>query len=360
MRAEEKQITLSYQPRLDGVRAVAVLLVIENHFVTVGGNFTFGLFGVRLFFVLSGYLISRIIFNYRSSPAPVWKLFSVFYWRRAIRLYPPLIVVIAATIAFDLASMREDWPWHLFYLSNFKMFLDQSYGAAAPLWSLSVEEQFYLIWFPLLLLLPLRRITLAIITSIAIGSFFKLIISPFLWVAVLLPTNIDYLALGALMAYLENYQPESDERITKTASNIMLVSALLIVILIARFNESFVWSQIDDFVNGILAFCIVSSARKKTGSLYFEFLEWRPLLHIGRISYGLYIYHYFVAEYLHQYGVLSALKNSWGGRPAMLAVELALTLLVAETSWVLIERPLSKLKDTHSRESLTIVSQRAD
>jgi peptidoglycan/LPS O-acetylase OafA/YrhL len=338
-------LALDYQPRLDGIRAIAVLLVLENHYVSIGGNFVFGHFGVRLFFVLSGYLITRIILNYKADHGSIQRKFFTFYWHRCIRLYPPLIAVIVGTAALGLANMREDWLWHILYLSNIKIFLEQSYGPAGPLWSLSVEEQFYLIWFPLLLLLPRACELPLIIGFILIGAIFRIAIGSFIWIDMLLPANIDFLACGALLSYFEVRRPDIDELQSSWTSNLVLMTSLFVIMLCARFRLSHFWLSIDSLATAMLAFCLISSARQKINMPDLRILEWPPLLHIGKISYGLYIYHYFVAELLDKKGILLLLKSGWGGRPLMLIVEVAVTMVVTEVSWWLIERPLKRLKN---------------
>jgi peptidoglycan/LPS O-acetylase OafA/YrhL len=335
--------TLNYQPKLDGIRAVAVLLVLENHFVTIS-KFTYGVFGVRLFFVLSGYLISRIIFEYRSKKVPLSRSFFHFYWRRTLRLYPPLLLVVLATAFLGLANMRQDWPWHLFYLTNVKVFLDESYGQAAPLWSLAVEEQFYLIWFPFLLLLPRRWLLRAILGAITIGVVFKVTLGPYVWIDMLLPANLDYLGLGALLAYGEIFRKEADDYVSSKFSKLWLLIALFCVMSAAKLGASYFYHDVENIISGVLAFGIISSAREKIKSIFFRFLYSRPLIHLGRISYGIYIYHYFVAEWLVNIGAMSYLKGSTGGRPLMLATEIAVTFGVAELSFVFVEKPLARLK----------------
>jgi peptidoglycan/LPS O-acetylase OafA/YrhL len=110
-----------------------------------------------MFFVLSGYLISRIILDYARRNVRVAAAAREFYWRRILRLSPPLCLAIMMAALLNLGDMRADWPWHLSYLTNVKIYLQSSWGPASHFWSLAVEEQFYLIWFFLLILTPLRN-----------------------------------------------------------------------------------------------------------------------------------------------------------------------------------------------------------
>jgi peptidoglycan/LPS O-acetylase OafA/YrhL len=348
---------LYYQPRLDGIRAIAVLLVLETHFsANAVGRFSFGAFGVRLFFALSGYLISRIIFEYRYSAASLEQRFTKFYWRRSLRLYPPLIMTILATSALGIAQMQRDWPWHLFYLTNIKVFIDADYGPAGPLWSLAVEEQFYLLWFPIMLLIPRKHLLTVIVGAIATGFIFKLLLGPFVWVSMLLPANIDFLGLGALLAYSETFDIQMDKRFTKVAGQGLILFSLLCLIVLTKLGTSRIYGFVDDTATAAFAFCLICAARSVSSTPFLRFLEAWPLVHIGRISYGIYIYHYFIGEYLEKIGAIVWMKQSIGGRPLMLATEVILTIAFAEISWRMMELPISKFKSREAWRSQSAFS----
>ena len=107
---------------LDGWRACAILAVLFGHFVTTKG-INLGRFGVELFFVLSGYLITRIILDYRRMQPTIQRAAAQFYWRRFLRLAPPLVFAICAAAHFGVANMQNDWWIHALYLSNFQIAL---------------------------------------------------------------------------------------------------------------------------------------------------------------------------------------------------------------------------------------------
>src|SRR4051812_47817707 len=99
-------MALTYHPRLDGLRAIAVALVIESHFVE---RLHAESLGVRLFFVLSGYLISRILWQYAVKKPPALQAPAHFYWRRGLRFFPPLYLAVAICSLLGIAAMRQDW-----------------------------------------------------------------------------------------------------------------------------------------------------------------------------------------------------------------------------------------------------------
>jgi peptidoglycan/LPS O-acetylase OafA/YrhL len=116
---------LDYIPRLDGLRALAVGLVLLTHFapIAIVQRLAPGTIGVRLFFVLSGYLITRIILDYRRLQPTIPRAAAQFYWRRFLRLAPPLVFAICAAAYFGVANMQNDWWIHALYLTNFRIAL---------------------------------------------------------------------------------------------------------------------------------------------------------------------------------------------------------------------------------------------
>jgi peptidoglycan/LPS O-acetylase OafA/YrhL len=204
---------LAYHPRLDGIRALAVAFVLQQHFTFFAGRFGLGFLGVRMFFVLSGYLISRIILDYARRNVRVAAAAREFYWRRILRLSPPLCLAIMMAALLNLGDMRADWPWHLSYLTNVKIYLQSSWGPASHFWSLAVEEQFYLIWFFLLILTSLRNAFVLILAGIVLAPLYRTVsflASGDAWAGVLLPGTMDFFCLGALIAYAERLKPELD------------------------------------------------------------------------------------------------------------------------------------------------------
>src|SRR6266436_9372488 len=133
---------LTYLPRLDGIRGLAISAVLVEHFISnrVIGGFSPGGFGVLTFFVLSGYLITRILMQYSDRGTKVGAAAAHFYWRRFLRLSPPYYLAIAVAGIFGLAGIRSTWWVHALYLSNVKFALQGTFGGASHFWSLSVEE----------------------------------------------------------------------------------------------------------------------------------------------------------------------------------------------------------------------------
>ena len=133
----------SHAPHLDGLRAVAVLAVAWSHWAP---RHQFGIpfgTGVHLFFVLSGYLITRILLRIRTADSRAAGL-RAFYIRRALRIFPAYYLWVAFAVA-TLPSVAATWPWHVGYLSNLLIYRQHEWaGPVSHWWSLAVEEQFYL------------------------------------------------------------------------------------------------------------------------------------------------------------------------------------------------------------------------
>lgn len=206
--------SLDYMPQLDGLRAVAVTAVMFHHFDIVHGAASYG---VHLFFVLSGFLITGILV--RSKAAIDSGLESVkhalrrFYVRRTLRIFPLYYAVVLIGIAVNAESAREYAPWLLTYMINLKMAAQGWYIANfAHLWSLAVEEQFYLVWPFLVLIVRRRWLVWVAILMTAIGPLYRLylaisweylasetsIISSY----IATPSALDSLGAGSLVAIM--------------------------------------------------------------------------------------------------------------------------------------------------------------
>jgi peptidoglycan/LPS O-acetylase OafA/YrhL len=205
---------------LDGLRALAILLVVAWHFIGIGGGaestpwrvFSVGRSGVDLFFVLSGYLITNILLNHVRSP----NYFPAFYLRRAFRILPIYYGMVAIYLVgrqFGGSApvlFRGTVPWwsYLVGLQNIWMAIEQTYGAywLAGTWSLAIEEQFYL-FFPLAVYLMsprvLSKFLIALLVLCPVGRIIAWQLGDKMGYYVLAPLRADILAIGALIAWLE-------------------------------------------------------------------------------------------------------------------------------------------------------------
>jgi len=355
---------LRYRPGLDGVRAVAVLAVLLYHGQV--GWARGGFVGVDIFFVLSGFLITGLLLaEWRH-----WGSLDLrrFWLRRARRLLPALLLVLVAvslgSAAFaspaERGALRGDALATLGYVANWRfVFTHQSYFAQyeepSPLrhmWSLGIEEQFYLL-FPLLLLalltLGLRRRGLAVVLGVGAAASAALAVT--LYTPGADPSRVYYgtdtrleaLLVGAVAAVLarERTRTRPAAYLSIAGRDVLLpgrgsiglfgLAGLAVVVITAR--DSAGWLYHGGFlVVAVLAVLVVVSAaddRSTTARL----LSWEPLRRIGLVSYGLYLWHWPV------YVALTPDRVGATG-PALLVLRLAVTGLLAAGSYVLVERPV--------------------
>jgi peptidoglycan/LPS O-acetylase OafA/YrhL len=334
---------LAYMPKLDGLRAVAVGLVLLQHFgpEAFASALGAGGIGVKIFFVLSGFLITTILLGYRESALGRAQATALFYWRRFLRLAPALYAALAAAWLLDIGGIRHDWVWAALYLYNFLVVARSDFGPAGHLWTLAVEEQFYVLWSLVVLFLPRRALIPSVAMLIAMGPLYRLalcLIGASNFPQVLLPGAIDGLALGALLS-LTRAQPGGPVWRVATSPWTFLVGLAGVAALLLLFGPQD-WPRrvlSGSFVN-VAAFYAVAVGSQAQRRWATDWLAWAPLRHVGQISYGLYVYHYFLPQIAKAY--VPALSTAPILPRAL--IYLGAAFVVAELSWRLIERPLRR------------------
>jgi peptidoglycan/LPS O-acetylase OafA/YrhL len=342
-------MNLKYHKELDGVRAIAVFMVIFFHFffeldlhplLTKVANF--GRTGVSLFFVLSGYLITRILIATKESPG----YFSNFYVRRSLRIFP--LYYFYLTLIFIILPLIAGKPFPPFnlqiynwtYLQNFALAFRWEHVSPRHLWSLSVEEHFYLFWPLLIYLLSVKKIVIASISIIVMAFMVQYFMIESDYVAYYFTfARIDELSMGALLAVLEI----RNKLTHKYAKIYLLISVILAIPTIALMA---IFTDIDNTIIQIikydlLAFTFMSMigyviSLLETGRVK-KFLRTKPMVFSGKISYGIYVYHPLCIA-----AVWSVFPKM---NPAVLfVIAVSFTLLVASASYYLLELNFLKLK----------------
>lgn len=301
-----------YRPAVDGLRGVAVLAVLGFHAFpdAIPGGYV----GVDVFFVISGFLITSIILRRlldgRFS-------FADFYWRRVRRLFPALVLVLAATFALGwfilLPDEFEQLGKHIaaaaVFLANAAFWRESGYFDTAAefkpllhLWSLGIEEQFYLVWPVILALLWKRRRLLLVVLSILIVASFALSVTLSHWAPVAnfySPASRFWeLGVGCLLAVLKEYPRESQARVNPQERNphrqrfaiLPFVGIACILVAIAAINDSTPfpgWATLLPVVGALLVL-----AGPEHAWLQRHVLGSRPLVWVGLISYALYLWHW--------------------------------------------------------------------
>lgn len=358
---------LGHRRWLDGLRGVAILLVLAFHLGLLPGGFL----GVDVFFVLSGFLITSLLLEeWQSSGAICLKQ---FYLRRALRLLPAFLVLLllcGLSIPW-LPSAQERWARcreiavAACYLSNWHM-LHQTYMPTLDhTWSLAVEEQFYLLWPPLLyvmLRLQWVRRHVLLLVCCGIGASAALRMGLYHWyqshgvdrgTAITrlyrgLDTRADALLSGCLLALLASWNllPKS-RRFIRWMGAVSLICLVYLGYLIScrplehsQFYHG-LFSAVALMTALILARLLSAPARGAA-----RILESAPLVGTGRLSYALYLFHMPIIRVLMPGCVYLALAvNPYLGRAVLVFLAVGLSYLAALLSYYLLERPCLRLKD---------------
>jgi len=362
-------------PGLDGIRAIAFLLVFSVHtdYVYIGWV------GVQLFFVLSGFLITDILLRMKDT-LRAGGYFKKFYGRRFLRIFPLyyfylliMFIVTAALIFYGyrinyMQLYQDQLPYALAYIYNFFNASPAYNGESwlvGHLWSLSVEEQFYLAWPLLIFLTPKKRLKKLFVGAILAGPLFRLAISalykfqgsvPFLYsdmsvVIYVLP--FSYLDAFGLGAYITRFE------IPKARWQFF---ALLILLPVVGFATTY-FSTGDYGVSTAFGFayplnkdlkqvwgyfylsylCVLLIYLVVREKLFLRFLDNKFVSYLGKISYGLYVYHFAIVWFVRRirdFGI-----HEFVAKPLTLVISAILTYTVASLSYKYLEKPILDLKD---------------
>jgi len=352
---------------LDGLRAVAVLLVILFHQDVLPG----GWIGVQIFFVLSGYLITGLLFEARDNP--LGRYLKSFYGRRALRIFPLYYAYLAAVggllwLGVDLPNVAAGMPAAATYTYNLWHASDAFARSLVltHLWSLSAEEQFYLFWPLLIFFCPRDRIRGVLIAIVVCGPIVRFLTERILSqpglpvyaykhvvVYVLTTSHLDAFAIGGFARLF----PWGGARKALWAT----FAALLVGGLLVKFSVGLSWSTLGyplalphrygfiwgytllNVCSALLIDCLVSR------QFFPRIFEASSLSYLGKISYGIYVLHYPI-----QFAVERVVPGA--PLPVRIAIQLILTILLADISFRYFESKILVFKDRwfptpHARQS---------
>ncbi len=348
----------SYMPQLDAVRAFAIFLVMIQHWAPALTKIApWGGIGVRCFFVLSGFLITGILLRSRDSveSGKSTRGFQMrqFYIRRSLRIFPIYYLTLAAGCLLGMEVLRSTLWWHASYLSNFYIAgRGEWHGYISHLWSLAVEEQFYLLWPALILFLPARWLPRVLACAIIAAPLTRGVLAAglgadHLALRVLLPCCLDSLVIGALLAWAA-HRLGGVERLAPRTLRQMAAAAIAVMLALRAMHHFGILPAFTVAVSPTveaLFFCaVIAGAARGFRGVIGAVLDNRFLQYTGRISYGLYLYHMF-ARYVG--GMLAAkLGFTFPAEQGALqfSVLFVMTYAAAALSARFIEAPINSLK----------------
>ena len=340
-----------------------MLTVMVDHFSADVPNFPLpdwihlGATGVRLFLVLSGYFITASLRRARDrmdgGALSAGKTIGAFYWRRLLRIGPAYFMFAAIALLLDLGAIRHNWPWVFTGTVNWLIaWQDQWPPAISHLWSICVQEQFYLLW-PLLILLFSRRWMLSAIIAVAfVGIAFRLgcvlFSAPIIARWVLPFGSLDSLAAGAALGWCGG-------RLRATRGGwvlALLCLSMLTVAAVLRDSDPTKLKSIlvEPLEAGAFVILVARTATGFDGNIA-RFLSNAGLVFAGRISYGLYIYHILVAMVFNRW-LPSQMRFLITIPSLRLVVFGIVTLFTAALSWRLLEQPINRLRGEKTKKAL--------
>lgn len=339
----------SYIPELDGLRgiAIAVVLLYHCHTKLVSSHFDvvakWGWIGVNLFFVLSGFLITGIIVDSRDDP----HFFRNFYARRGLRIWPVyflllllnffIVPLVFGNFWWAVHEVRgAQWTHYIFFIQN--LLFAAMPGTLGPTWSLAIEEQFYVFWAPIARFAKNAALLPLLIAVFLVSPFIRLANTGYLTKVHTL-THLDGLAIGSLIA-LSLRMFDFDRNVWKRIAAAGLIFGAAGAVVMQFRGSALTDTLLALGFGGMLIAALLVTGKQ---SLYGRFLNWRPLKHLGTISYGLYLIHILCFVVIGAFDLKMAKYGMWGDL-AVVVVRILLSISVASLLWYGFERPILRLK----------------
>lgn len=339
-----------YFKQLDALRFYAVFSVMFSHLsiISLPANSVLKLIylyvpGVPLFFCISGFLITGILIQNKARGIQNSTLLKNFYIRRFLRIFPIYYLTIFCLYLVNVDGYRDWFINDILYISNIAIGLRGSFdGILTPhFWSLAVEEQFYLFWPALFLIFGYKRQLLLSICLFATGVVFTVMLD-FSFLNSRTMGSLVYLGSGALLAVMYDRKREIIWRESRYFDYVLILFGLLLISLHFELIT----------VDPVLAFGIrvliipVLTLRFAIGfkSVILQSIMENPvILYLGKISYGIYVYHFvalFPAVLIKKWLAVSVLEDEM----YMQIFKIVLTIIISAISWELLEKNINKLK----------------
>lgn len=348
---QARQWGLGYRPELDGLRAISVLFVMMYHFKVAGFGDS-GPLGVRVFFTLSGFLITALLLE-EHSRGPID--LPAFWRRRFVRLLPALAPVLALPMMFNITPTRPTMRalgGILHYAANWLHLGDVQIQPFVHMWSLAVEEQFYLAWPIALMALLKTRTERQLIRPIMIAMAASTGLRVVWWVTAEndraawdrvyfgTDTNLVFLLAGAALAaaFRSGIKLKVPGWLAALSAATLVALAGIPALISGTVGAAMMRIEVRAFVLPFVGLAAILVLLAWMDSHSTGVLAWRPLVWTGRISYGLYLWHWVIASIAIRAG------HPMEGEAVTTAVLTAATFGAAYVSWVLVERPAMRWK----------------
>ena len=356
-----------FKPQLSGLRFCAVLFVVVYHFSVflIGLKWHYDLGSlIVFFFVLSSYLITRILLDAKVNAIdkgmPFWKVALAFLTRRTLRIFPAYYLYLVILMFFPLEGLdlRQHPAYYFGYMYNVWIFITHSWGPyTVHLWTLAVEEQFYITWPWIILFIPTRHLPRVFGLMVLGGIAFRVAVLslapevPQFPMLVQTPACLDCFAAGALLAYF-HFRGKENNQWLKWAT--LIAIPVWILLIITNHHRSFI--GLDRVFISFFAITIIDIANRGYTGFWKMFLENRIVQYLSKISYGIYLYHLIASLFFWKFfdTVQQALTRR--GYDLSVAGKLlsspyisfwiyfALAIACATISWYCLEHPFNNLK----------------
>ncbi|MDP3868374.1 acyltransferase [Phenylobacterium sp.] len=334
--------------QLDGLRGIAVTLVLFHHWTSWGFNAGLGNLGVQLFFVISGFLITGILLDERvrlsEGQQRLGRALKNFHFNRVARLWPIYFLTLAAVaLAGTRFAPPQDLVWHALFASNFLFLTKGEFGGdLSHFWTLAVEQQFYLFWPLVVLFVPPRRlepitVLLVLLAPLLRWALYLSGLHNFAEFNTLPFANTDSLCMGALIAQWHRFDPNCAEVRYKLLSGAAVAAAVILVLIRATGPSLEVFEQ---SLYAVAFAWIVMGASTGIRGLAGRVLSFPPLLWIGLVSYGIYIYHMFMPRVVGSALRTFAAPDAVQSGPIFFILCAISTIILATMSWMMVEKPV--------------------
>lgn len=361
-----------YYKQLDFLRFLAVALVVIEHWFGSGISrmFQFGYLGVLIFFVLSGFLITEILLKCKDTleegEVGMLKLLKTFYIRRTLRIFPIYYAMLLFLWIFSFEGIRSKIAWYGSYTSNIYSFIHQKWdGMIGPFWSLAVEEQFYLVWPILILIIPKRKLLSFFYGCLVFATLFRYVsieasthlfsnVNYSVSMRALMPSCIDSFAIGGILALRNSYAILLGEnRFKWMDSKVLSFLFFSGTVYLLTSGENFAYYLLFPLLFSFLSVMGICRLLRPVYGFGGQMINGSVPIFLGKISYGLYLFHGpfplimsifdFALMKIHSgfsiYAPLESLPTFWKK-----LVWVIYLIAIASVSFYLFERPFNKLK----------------